>query len=517
MQDLLELELGLPLESFATGRDEGIDLRYATPAKDAAIVIQCKHFADSTFSSLKSHLRKEVPKVHTIDPKAYRLATSRRLTPANKVTIKGLFAPYIKRPSWIYGADDLNRLLRKYPEVEKRHFKLWLTSEPILQLVLNNDIFVRTKGFEERTERKLRLYVPNQSFPDALKLLDEQHVCIVAGVPGIGKTMLAEMLTVRHLDDGYEAVVVSDDINEALEVYGADRKQFFYYDDFLGQTSSLEKMAKNEDARLLDFIEQIRTARDKRLVLTTREYVLAQAKLRYERLDRANLDVAKCVIDLADYTRLQRGHILYNHLFFSGLSQEHKLAFLKDDQYLLVVDHDNYSPRIIETVTNMATHRDVPPEKFPVFMLQSLDDPREIWRHAFENQLAPEDQLVLLLLASMPPFVRLDLLASSFREVCFGRLGIKVNPVTLKNCLRTLEGTFITIDAYRTERIVSFHNPSVRDFLLGYIDADAQEYFGLLDHAQFFDKPSCLGATPARSASRARLAPAKPMPEWSLP
>src|SRR4051794_28264269 len=39
-RDLLQAELGVTLESFKTGRDSGIDLRYA--ATNQNIIVQCK-------------------------------------------------------------------------------------------------------------------------------------------------------------------------------------------------------------------------------------------------------------------------------------------------------------------------------------------------------------------------------------------------------------------------------------------------------------------------------------------
>lgn len=55
-------------------------------------------------------------------------------------------------------------------------------------------------------------------------------------MPGIGKSTLAEMLIYAHLAKGYEPVVIQADIAEGRKLYRSDRKQIFYFDDFLGQT-----------------------------------------------------------------------------------------------------------------------------------------------------------------------------------------------------------------------------------------------------------------------------------------
>jgi len=46
VRDLLQAEWGIRLESFKTGRDSGIDLRYTKNKKENTI-IQCKHFVGS--------------------------------------------------------------------------------------------------------------------------------------------------------------------------------------------------------------------------------------------------------------------------------------------------------------------------------------------------------------------------------------------------------------------------------------------------------------------------------------
>jgi MinD superfamily P-loop ATPase len=71
-------------------------------------------------------------------------------------------------------------------------------------------------------------------------MLRKEGVCVIAGVPGIGKTTLAKMLLADAVHDGYEAIQVSADVEEAWNVYAPGCKQAFYYDDFLGRTALVE-------------------------------------------------------------------------------------------------------------------------------------------------------------------------------------------------------------------------------------------------------------------------------------
>ncbi len=74
VRDLIQAETGLRLESFKSGRDHGIDLRYA---QDQGTVVQCKHYLASGLTKLLHDLAvKEAPKVATMAPRRYVVATS---------------------------------------------------------------------------------------------------------------------------------------------------------------------------------------------------------------------------------------------------------------------------------------------------------------------------------------------------------------------------------------------------------------------------------------------------------
>jgi hypothetical protein len=198
-RDLLQAHLGFRLESFASGPDSGIDFRYQT--RKTKLIVQAKHYAISGFAALLSVLRhKELPKIRALAPTRYILATSVALTPRRKEQIKNILEPYCLAYSDIYGQDDFNNLLGKHDDIERRHFKLWLTSEPVLRRVLDAGILADSEAHLERVRLRLCRYVPNASFGRAHELLDKSHYCIIAGIPGIGKTTLAEVLLADLVD-----------------------------------------------------------------------------------------------------------------------------------------------------------------------------------------------------------------------------------------------------------------------------------------------------------------------------
>lgn len=138
-RDLIGRALGVRFEAFSAGPDDGIDGRFAKSISEP-IILQAKHYANSSFSALKGELVRERAKVDRLGHVRYVLSTSRGLTPANKGLLKAAMEPFLQSEADIYGADDLAALLREFPEVEKAHPKLWMASAAVLREVVKSAV-----------------------------------------------------------------------------------------------------------------------------------------------------------------------------------------------------------------------------------------------------------------------------------------------------------------------------------------------------------------------------------------
>lgn len=430
------------------------------------MVIQCKHYEKSGFSKLKSKITSESVSAKKLKAKTYFVATTVSMTPKRKTELRLATDGLVSSDDHIIGKEDLENLLRQHPEVEKAHFKLWLNSTAVLDRILNNDVLNHTEGYIEALQSKARLFVNNASVGSTLKILDSHHVCIISGPPGIGKTTLADIVLMLNVAEGYEPIIVSEDIREVDRLYKKGTKQIFLYDDFLGRTSSLEKLGKNEDGRLLNLMHRVQKSPTKRFILTTREYIFEQARLKYDLLDTAEIEISKLILDISTYSPRHRAHILYNHLYFSGLDTEHLESVVKSKKYREISSSANYNPRVVQTAIDMAIKQDITPEALPTFLGEAVNNPTELWRNVMTSQLSMEQRTVLALLTLQDG--KSDL--ATLEAFCY-RLSSASGDwhQSLSSIIRGLEGTTVTVTGSGTSTRVHLYNPGVEDAVIQHI------------------------------------------------
>ena len=491
-RDLLQAELGVSLELFAPGPDGGIDIRYIgrKENEDHTIVGQCKRWAEHSYPDLLRHLSKEeLPKIVKLAPQRYILLTSVSLTPERKNNIIVALRPWIQTPRDVMGKHDISGLLTRHSEVERRHIKLWLTSTEVLDALMNSDIFNRSEHALDRAKHQLRLWVPNESFTRAREILDGNRVCVISGLPGIGKTMLANILSAGYTSSGFQLVAISGDIEEGNRAWRSDVRQIFLYDDFLGHITYGElRLRKNEDSRLAQFLDRVRSSENKKCILTTREYILSEALNRYERLSDVELAASKNIITLEDYTEPIRGRILYNHLFFSELPSHLKTALLPNKRYWDVIHHRNYNPRVIEHAVSLPGVDSLNSDEFVSKFFATLDDPTKVWELIFKN-LPDMARRILLAVASLPTQVFLE----DVRRVVESLSPGDFDASAFRDAIGMVEGTFIdlreaTPGSTNHQRVLRTRDPSVRDYLWALLKAADGEADMLLRHAVFFEQ-----------------------------
>ncbi|MFP3595757.1 restriction endonuclease [Chryseobacterium sp. SIMBA_029] len=491
-RDLLSKKLSIDFQSFKPGPDQGIDLRYSTFNDENEIVVQVKHYRNSGIGKLKQDLKKiELPKIISLAPKRYIFCTSLPLSPSDKDKIKEICYPYILSTSDVIGNEDLNKWLQDYPEIQERHFKLWLSSIDIIKKILRNGIKGRSEFYEEKILKEITLYVPNKTHNDAVNVLNVNHFLLITGSPGIGKSTLANMLTYQLLAEGFELIYVRE-ITEAEEAFTSNKKQVFYFDDFLGAITLDLYSSKNADSAIVNFIDRVRNDKHKRLILTCRTTILNQAKNISDKIENSDIDISNYEVKVENYTDWNKARILYNHLYLSDLSNEQQLVFFQNDFHWKVIKHRYYNPRLIQGITKKNNIIDSGfSEKY---VLDILNTPQKIWEKPFNVQISKISRLLLLTMYSLGGgiyYITDERLRESFNARIANEIisnNFQRNGNEYNSALKELVGGFIIRTVDKNQVRYNFFNPSIEDFLFDYFENSIEEYFQVLESAVYFEQ-----------------------------
>ena len=485
-RDLLQAREDIFIESFADGRDKGIDLRFAY-SKDKTCIVQCKRYKE--WKELKGKLKEEVEKVKRLSPQRYILTTSVDLTVKQKEEVLAMFNPFILRGMDVLGKKDLNNLLEKNPEIEKNYHKLWLASTNVLNTIINRAT-LNWSSFElEKIEKDIRLYVENESLNKALDVLKENHYVVISGIPGIGKTTLARMLVYTMLARGYEEFVYVDDMDTAAKMFSKEKRQIFFFDDFLGANSFVQQSVSFEN-KLITFIDKVRNSKHTLFILSTREYVLSEAMAHYEKLSMSNIDIAKCTIELEYYTKTIRAKILYNHLAEANIPPEYINVFIDKRGYMTIINHQNFNPRVIESIIKEQIWETIDSNDFANKVKEFFDNPISVWQFAFEK-LDVETRYTLLVLGTMGGHVRLDDFQEGYRQFCIltsQEVGLKYDDVKWRQSLKVLMNCFLKIDNRNGIKLVTMYNPSIADFIVFYLNQNTTTALQIIKGACFIEQ-----------------------------
>lgn len=387
---LAKLE-GKRFQRFGEGRDNGVDLLYDD--KDAGRwIIQCKRYKD--WRTLRGSLTEEREKVQRLAPARYGVVVSTSLTPANKEWIRKEFAPYLDSTQSIIAREDIDDLLGKeeYRSVLMQVPELWMPNLQVARLALNHDVYGRSRSLMGLCEHEWRRWVWTECAQMALDSLERRHVVVLSGDPGVGKTTVAKMLLCRYVQDGYEPVVVDENVNDCERVYHDNSRQVFYFDDFLGSTTL---RCQNENG-LIRFVKRVENDSSKRLIFTARTVLLNCSRQTLVVLGNAWISDNSCAVEIGHLADSEKHRILYKHMLFAKCGDAFIKVILRNGFYNKIVEHRNYNPRLIEFMFDaerLSLVSNV--RQFRSYVHGLLENPAEMWQSLYDNQLDELDHYIV--------------------------------------------------------------------------------------------------------------------------
>ena len=476
------------LHGFKEGRDAGID--GIDDIKSPTLILQAKRWqVTKNKTTAVKHLKEEIDKIALTKEKygwvtdfKYVIVTSMGLSPANLKEIRDyadeIIPNAIPTDDYIIYSSTLTTLSqqKEYRDV----FMDYGLLEKDISIILKSD---RLKSVEAESQEYFsdfdsKYFVETSFLGEAYHILQREHIVLIQGPAGIGKTTTCSMLGNLFLnnDDNEFDVIVRrvEDINEVLKLYhevyrgSEDRNLFVVFDDFLGRNKF------DVEERILQDIRKLYSAstytNNLFICLNSRTQIVQDAtsmNSEFQKLINEKFsEERKFIIDLSKYSDEERAHI-FRKVF------KRKAHYLENDDkkelvekyndligrdWKRIVHHRNYFPRLVELIANNFKDSN---ENFYDYVVYNLEHPNQLYNNLFNN-LKDEEKYLLFSLLRFDSFpIKEEWLINSLHA-------LKLNPIfDFKKSLKKLDGSWVTFkkESFDDDSMVDFFNPSIIDFL----------------------------------------------------
>ena len=346
-----------------------------------------------------------------------------------------------------------------------------------------NDLLSKNSNLErivKETDIKLReilnhnkIFVEHHYYIMVHNLLIKHNCCVISGSPGVGKTITAGNLVLDFINYGYEFIFISGDFQDLINSYIPDKYQVFLFDDFLGHVSLNRTITDKNIQTIASLISEIVRNENTKIIFTTREYILNQATLEYELYNKFFKYTKKMTIEFTEYSEEEKAKILINHLNNSDISKHDLHTVLKNDDYLDIVYHPNFSPRIIEWMTSTYIENKNDSESFYETFITNLESPNQIWDIVF-RKVSKVSKEILVLLAFYKGQISLADIKNIIIELNQEYIDSFELADLLDDSINELKNSMITILNLKDNVIIKYLNPSVFDYILNYLNKSPQ-------------------------------------------
>ena len=334
-----------------------------------------------------------------------------------------------------------------------------------IEAVVKKSLKEKSQAFLGEIKDNMEVFANTNIYSKALEIFDKYNFVILYGPPKMGKTMIGTALCFINIRGGYQIYDINGP-DDFLNLYKQSEKQIFMCDDVFGPISYDHTIS---DSWVRDLSKVIRKIdKNHRIIWTTRNVIFQEAleKTRlYEYEEK--IEYEKVYVNVEDLTRVEKAHILYNHIKFSLGTQKINQKIKK---YLIqikyeIINHSNYSPELINKLCNFILPKINLEINFNVFKKQILDflnNPESDLIKNFDN-LEYDYQILLLCLFSLGQRVNKNVLEKKFNK-SMEKLGIqhigKFELITKK-----LIGTYIKSRSNLIETYIKFSHPSIMDLI----------------------------------------------------
>ena len=476
------------LHGFKEGRDDGID--GIDDIKSPTLIIQAKRWQiNKNNTTAVKLLKEEIDKIAQTKEKYgwetdfnYVIVTSMGLSPAGLKEIldyaNKIIPDAIPTDDYIIFSSTLTTFSQQ-EEYRDIFINYGLLEKDISNILRSERLkWVEAESQDYFSDLDLKYFVETHFLGEAYHTLQREHIVLIQGPAGIGKTTTCSMLGNLFLNNNentFDIIVRRvEDINEVLKLYNGNyrcnenRNLFVVFDDFLGRN----KFDVGE--RILQDIRKLYSASTNTnnlfICLNSRTQILQDATLmnsEFQKLiDEKFTEKRRFIIDLDKYSDIDKAYI-FRKVF------ERKLHYLEGGDKIELVEkynsligrdweriirHRNYFPRLVELI---ARNFKESKENFYDYVVYYLNHPIQLYNSLFCN-LEDEEKFLLFSLLQFDVYpVEEEWLINSLYT-------LELNPTfDFKKSLRKLDGSWLTFtkEGFDDKSKVDFLNPSIIDFL----------------------------------------------------
>jgi hypothetical protein len=181
---------------------------------------------------------------------------------------------------------------------------------------------------------------------------------------------------------------------------------------------------------------------------------------------------------MSSLSDLEKAHILYNHIWHSGLHNDYIEELYRERRYRSIISHANFNPRLISYVTDASRLDGCLPEDYWTHITRSLSNPSQIWENPFTAQQDDFGRaIVFLVVFNGRSISEHDLGVAYNRFIALPEnQGLKGRQ-DFQTVLRTLTGSFLNRTVTTTgDSSIDLFNPSIGDFVLSRYSKDASMF-----------------------------------------
>jgi hypothetical protein len=507
IRDILEIKYnGISFRTYASGRDEGIDVKCVD--EDVKIICQTKLY-QNRFSQLKASLKRDAKRLVKHKANRYIIATSCSLTNKNIQEIRWLFARHKiqLQENDIWDRELLNQWLQQpaYKPVLRTHFNLFLTDITVLETslrdIVNNNILQRSIAELEKIQYESKYYVETKAARLALERVMKEKVVILTGTAGCGKTTTAKILInglLNALSEPTQFIKLRN-IGEAEHIIQPDKQQIFLFDDYWGQfTDEVHEHHAGNRSALPDFIERISGLKSHYLIITSRDYIIENEGIQKQAWLKTLIEKHRLIIRLGTFEPQERAHLFIRHLYCSNYSRDYFTSLFFRETVDKIVNHVNFNPRIVcdfidsqfDIIQKENPYTNV--NDFYSHLERHLNAPQLFWHNLIKAQNDAGRLLLFILVISSGNNTQEEIHATFEKcvGICQGK-GIQVSVKDYKEAMRLLEDGFIELQPLPNSNSwnISFKNGSIADAVIAFLQKESREWIPiLLQGALFFNQ-----------------------------